>query len=1037
MASITKNEAAYGFLEGGGEMSAVIAAFDWSRTPLGPIAGWPHTLKAVTSLILRSPVPLVTLWGPLGIMLYNDAYSVFAGRRHPQLLGSEVRKGWPEVADWNDNVMKVGLAGGTLSYRDQLLVLSRQGTPEDVWLDLDYSPITDETGAPVGVIAIVVEITEKKRVMQRAAALAELGEAIRQNEDPEELAYVAAGLLGRALAASRAGYGAIDAASDTVNLTRNFISPGTRNLTGVIAMREFGSFVEDLKRGETVVISDVRSDPRTADHADRLEGVHARALVNVPVMEQGAVVAMLYVNSASPRRWDEDDIAFMREVAERIRTAIERRRAERSVRDNAARLTFLDALALETARSTDADAILAVTTRMLGEYLGASICAYADMEADEDHFTIRGDWCAPGSASIVGQYSLKDFGSVAVERLAAGKPLVINDGRAELSPQDAAAFQSIGVSATICMPLVKEGRLTALMALHHRDPHAWTEQEQALLAEVVERSWAHIERVRDVAMLRISESQFRTMAQAMPNHVWTATPDGLLDWLNDQTYTYSGTMPGSLTGTGWAVIVHPDNLDEAGRGWAGAVVSGQPYQVEFRLRRADGQWRWHIARAVPVLDAQGQVTRWVGTNTDIQDQKEIAAALEDLNATLEQRVQDRTAQLQKTEQALQQAQKMEAIGNLTGGIAHDFNNLLMAVSGSMELLKKRLPPDPALTRLIDNAMEGARRGASLTRRMLAFARRQPLQPERIDLGLLVDGMTELLQRALGPMVVVETRFPSGLPQVQTDPNQLESALLNLVVNARDAMNGEGRIIISAHAETLSGEGALLPGDYVCLSVSDTGEGMDADTLKRATEPFFTTKGVGKGTGLGLSMVHGLAEQSGGTLALHSKPGEGTRADIWLPAIAASDAVTERAAPAAAPQAMAHTPALKILAVDDDTLVLMNTTDMLEDLGHSVASAASGAEALALLDSGAVFDLVITDHAMPQMTGAQLAQEIARRRPGMPMLLATGYAELPADADIGLPQLSKPFTQAQLAEALARILQGVSADHRLERTGRQA
>jgi PAS domain S-box-containing protein len=517
-------------------------------------------------------------------------------------------------------------------------------------------------------------------------------------------------------------------------------------------------------------------------------------------------------------------------------------------------------------------------------------------------------------------------------------------------------------------------------------------------------------------VLRQSETQFRTMAQAMPNHVWTAGPDGLLDWLNDQIPAYSGVAMPALLGAGWASIVHPDDLPGAGAQWGAALECGRTCQTEFRLRRVDGTFRWHIARAVPVRGEGGQVVRWIGTNTDIDDQK-------NAEVLLEKRLQERTVALVRAEQALQQAQKMEAIGNLTGGIAHDFNNLLMAVTGSLELLKKRLPVDPMVARLIDNAMEGARRGASLTKRMLAFARRQPLQPERLDLSQLVGGMTELLERSLGPMLMVETRFPMGLPLVETDPNQLESALLNLVVNARDAMAGAGRIVITARAQTLSPdlamEGALKPGDYVCLCVTDTGEGMDTETLKRATEPFFTTKGVGKGTGLGLSMVHGLAEQSGGALRLYSQQGKGTTAEIWLPALTRG-AVAASARPASAPLAPAA--AMTILAVDDDVLVLMNTVDMLEDMGHRVASAGSGLEALRLLEEGMAFDLVITDHAMPQMTGAQLAQEIARRRPEMKVLLATGYAELPKDADAGLPLLSKPFTQAELAAALARLTQ---------------
>jgi signal transduction histidine kinase/ActR/RegA family two-component response regulator len=415
-------------------------------------------------------------------------------------------------------------------------------------------------------------------------------------------------------------------------------------------------------------------------------------------------------------------------------------------------------------------------------------------------------------------------------------------------------------------------------------------------------------------------------------------------------------------------------------------------------------------------DGAGQIVRWVGTNTDVDDQK-------NSEALLEARLAERTAALAQTSERLQQSQKMEAIGNLTGGVAHDFNNLLSAVLGSLELLRKRLPNDPNLIRLVDNAMEGANRGAVLTRRMLAFARRQDLRSERIDLRGLVSGMRELLERALGPTVAIDVTLPDDIPAVETDPNQLETALLNLAVNARDAMHGEGTITISAREENLrTPANGLSAGHYVRLSVTDTGEGMDAETLRRAAEPFFTTKGVGKGTGLGLSMVHGLATQSGGTLVLRSRRGEGTTAEIWLPAVtgAAAEAVAQPA-PQTTIERLIGERRLRVLAVDDDALVLMNTTAMLEDMGHSVTEARSGREALdRLLDSDG-FDLVITDHAMPQMTGAQLAREIRARWAHLPILLATGYAELPSGTDLGLPRLSKPFNQADLERALATVM----------------
>ena len=364
---------------------------------------------------------------------------------------------------------------------------------------------------------------------------------------------------------------------------------------------------------------------------------------------------------------------------------------------------------------------------------------------------------------------------------------------------------------------------------------------------------------------------------------------------------------------------------------------------------------------------------------------------------------------------------MDAIGQLTGGIAHDFNNLLMAVLGSLELMRKRLPDDPKLMALLENAVQGAQRGTTLTKRMLAFARRQELKQEIVDIPELVRGMTDLLQRSLGPSVGIETRFPLGLKHANVDPNQLEMALLNLAVNARDAMPDGGQIVMAAREERIPADhgSGLTPGSFICVTVSDTGAGMDENTLRRAMEPFFTTKGVVKGTGLGLPMVHGLAEQSGGRFALRSRIGEGTTAELWLPVAESQSQAIDQRHPAAHEPRMEYR-SLVVLAVDDDSLILTNTTAMLEDLGHIGVGASSGKEALDILRGDSSIDLVITDQAMPQMTGLQLADAIRKEWPDLPVILATGYAETAPGTRADLPKLSKPFTQADLAKELGRI-----------------
>ena len=378
----------------------------------------------------------------------------------------------------------------------------------------------------------------------------------------------------------------------------------------------------------------------------------------------------------------------------------------------------------------------------------------------------------------------------------------------------------------------------------------------------------------------------------------------------------------------------------------------------------------------------------------------------------------------QAQEALFQSQKMEAIGQLTGGIAHDFNNLLTAVLGSLELVQRRIGDDPRIAPLVANAVQAAQRGANLTQRMLAFARRQNLHPVAVAIPELVNDMTDLLDRSLGANISIAVRFPPAMGAVLVDRNQLEMALLNLAVNARDAMPRGGAITIEAREQELAATNAfaLRAGRYAVLSVIDHGEGMDETTLLRATEPFFTTKGVGKGTGLGLSMVHGLAEQSGGRFVLESKPGEGTTASLWLPVMPASaGGAPSKTAPDDA--AFALTKSLAILAVDDDALVLMNTAAMLDDQGHRVTMAYSGKEALKILRSGEAFDLLITDQGMPGMTGAELIDAVRAERPDLPIVLATGYDELPGDTARGVPRLLKPFMQGQLLETVKQVVSG--------------
>jgi CheY-like chemotaxis protein/two-component sensor histidine kinase len=365
-------------------------------------------------------------------------------------------------------------------------------------------------------------------------------------------------------------------------------------------------------------------------------------------------------------------------------------------------------------------------------------------------------------------------------------------------------------------------------------------------------------------------------------------------------------------------------------------------------------------------------------------------------------------------------QKMESLGQLTGGLAHDFNNLLMGILGSLDYLAKQPLSDPKAKHFLTAARESAERGAALTRRLLAFARRQELRPEPVDVQRLGESMAEMLQRSLGPTIQIEMEFDRDLAMISVDPNQLELAILNLALNARDAMPDGGRLRIAAQRESgATSLPSLADGDYVRMTVTDTDIGMDAATLARCSEPFFTTKEVGRGTGLGLSSVLGLAAQSGGGMRISSTQGKGTAVELWFPV---ATGATRPEKVEAEPAQNGATPRYRVLVVDDEPLVAKLTASMLEHLGHASQVVPSGASALNILSADRTIDAVIADYAMPDMTGAELAVQISRLRPGMPVILATGYADFPNSGAQSLPRLSKPFGAHELQSALTSLNQ---------------
>ena len=509
------------------------------------------------------------------------------------------------------------------------------------------------------------------------------------------------------------------------------------------------------------------------------------------------------------------------------------------------------------------------------------------------------------------------------------------------------------------------------------------------------------ERKRAEDELRRSEEQFRLLVEGVTDYaIFMLSPDGIISNWNAGAKRIKGYTAREIVGQHFSRFYTEEDRarGEPQRGLAVAAAEGRCEKEGVRVRKDGTTFIAHVIIDA-IRDEAGDLLGFAKVTRDVTEKVETQRSLE------------------AAREALVQSQKLEAIGQLTGGVAHDFNNLLMAILGSLELTRRRLPKDSNVLPLIENAEHAAQRGAALTQRMLMFARGQEMERQPTDLLELVHGMTDLLRRSIGPRITVRTEFPLALPKADTDPNHLESALLNLALNARDAMPEGGAITISGRFQRVrdNDKRPLAPGDYVCLSLTDTGTGMDEKTLARAIEPFFSTKGPGKGTGLGLSMVHGLAEQSGGRLILQSRLGEGTSAEIWL-----RTAEFHSDLNGVQPDDRAWMPTsplkMNVIAVDDDVLVLMNTVAMLEELGHNVFSAMSGPQALDILRRERSIDVIVTDQAMPRMTGTELARAARAEKDDIRILMTTGYADI-AGMEKGVALINKPFSLRELQKAV--------------------
>ena len=835
-----------------------------------------------------------------------------------------------------------------------------------LWVEVELFALREGPGDAVS--GFVKMIRDRTQTLRDTEALRALGERLDRTVDLAEMSFAAAEILGRTLGASSTGYGRITDDGLFFEMERDWTAPGIESLGARLRVEDYGSFYDQLRVGETVAIADVRLDPRTRASTETLEAVSARAFVNLPLIEHGRLVALFYVLSASPYKWSDSDVAFIRNVAERTRSAIERRRAELALRALAA------SLELQVAERT--------------------------RERDQIWHASRDLLCV---ASLDGW--LLNLNPAWRETLGwSGEELTGRPFIEFVHPDD--------VEATLA---AAAGLVRGEAQLGFENRYRCTDGSYRRLSwNAVPREGLIFATVRDVTVERSQEEELRRSRATLRSLFETSYQlqgllalDGTVLDANAVSLAAIGCAIGDVVGrpfweTPWFAATHSvvgilrQAVADAAGGKSGRMATvvnlpSGPRSYDFTIR--------------PLRDERGAIVAIVPEAVDITERKE-------------------------AEEKLRQSQKMEAVGQLTGGLAHDFNNLLTGITGSLELLQTRVTQGRIkdVDRYVTAAQGAAKRAASLTHRLLAFSRRQTLDPRPVNINRLVSGMEELIRRTVGPEIAVEAVASASLWNTLVDPSQLENALLNLCINARDAMPNGGRLTVETGNVWLDERGArdrdLPVGQYVSLCVSDDGFGMASEVVARAFDPFFTTKPIGQGTGLGLSMIYGFVRQSGGQVRIYSEVGKGTAVCLYLPRhLGASDEAEAVADLAGAPRAERGE---SVLVVDDEPTVRMLVAEVLGDLGYVALEAVDGAGGLKVLQSDARVDLLVTDVGLPGgMNGRQLADAARVARPELKVLFITGYAENAVIShghlEPGMHVLTKPFALEALASRIRELI----------------
>ena len=829
----------------------------------------------------------------------------------------------------------------------------------------------------VRAIGTAIDITRQRRAVERQRFLLDLSDALRAIDDPQAVMRTACRRLGEFLGVNRVGYAEVDDDGVTAMLDTPYIDDATP-LDGRVVLDDFGpAMMARARAGATIVDGDVAA---AGDASPSWAAIATRAHVSAPIVRDGRLRGTLFVLCNAPTTWADDDVALIEAVTARTWEAVERHRAEADTHASEARLrAVIEAAPIGLIFARAPDGAITGHNTTIERLLRHPLIPASDVAHYAEYVSFH-----PDGRQVEGhEYPLA--------RALAGEE------RPELEALYRRGDATDAYMRFIAAPIRgTDGAITgAVVAALDTDREQRTEQALRDLNATLERRVAEVVADRD-AVWRESADMLLIIA-----------PDGMIKAVNPAWTATLGYTEAELVGRYFPEFLLPDDV-AASDAVLPTVVATPLRGFENRYRHRDGSIRdisWTATAANGRLYCVGR---------DVTDQKTAARALE-------------TAQ-----EALRQAQKMEAVGQLTGGIAHDFNNMLAVVLGSLDLLGRRLDDnDTRARRYVDAATEGARRAATLTQRLLAFSRRQPLQPEPIDVNRLVGGMSDLLRGSLGGGIQLETVLAGGLWTVSADPNQLENIILNLGINARDAMNGEGKVTIETHNchlddRYVAAEVGVAAGQYVLIAVTDAGSGMTADVIAKAFDPFFTTKEVGKGTGLGLSQVYGFIKQSGGHVRIYSEIGVGTTVKLYLPRLIGEPVAAEHGGGVgAAPGGDANE---LILVVEDEPSVRAVTVDSLRELGYRVIEADSATAALRLLEANPDVALLFTDVVMPEVNGAKLAESARAARPGLKVLFTTGYTRNAVVhhgvVDPGVALIGKPFTFEALAAKVRDVLDGL-------------